>query len=104
MMVKPHYKGENKMISENEIQIDTNVDSVCMLYIKKSVLDRYATTAVYYNSFKTYLTLNVKIIMFINSISIWGNATVDNDNHIGWEIPIQLKDTVKQMISLVSRI
>ena len=89
----------NELLNIIEIKETTNSSSF-RVYIKKDVLKEYNSSELKDGQFTLTLMHNINLNKIIlDKLSIWGGIDHEDETHVSWEFPIEMREAVSHLIN-----
>lgn len=89
---------ERNHLKDIEI-METSYSSSFRVYVKKDILKEYESSELKDGQFT--LTLNHKINLnkiIFDKLSIWGGIDHEDETHVSWEFPIEMREAISCLI------
>ena len=88
----------DKVLDIIEIQAGPN-DSSFRIYVKKDVLKEYNSSELKDGQFTLTLMHDINLNKIIlDRLSIWGGIDHEDETHVSWEFPIEMKEVVSCLL------
>ena len=88
----------NELLNIIEIEETTNSSSF-RVYIKKDVLKEYNSSELKDGQFTLTLMHDINLNKIIlDRLSIWGGIDHEDETHVSWEFPIEMKEVVSCLL------
>lgn len=91
-------KSINSILDIAEIQAGPSSSSF-RVYIKKDTLKEYESSELKDGQFTLTLMNNINLNKIIfDKLSIWGGIDHEDDTHVSWEFPIEMKEAISCLL------
>ena len=88
----------NELLNIIEIEETTNSSSF-RVYIKKDVLKEYNSSELKDGQFTLTLMHNINLNKIIlDKLSIWGGIDHEDETHVSWEFPIEMREAISCLV------